>query len=326
MTDAISKPVPTVQKNSKFSSFGKFNTNIKCSFDKKHFKKMVKIDLNKCVDVNCLCKDNNFVNVGTRQECPADCRPGCQNQKIRKNEHAHIEVKTTVDRGNGLYAKEFIEQGKLVTVYCGPVIPKEEYNRRRAGYLAENISDFYGTRAGDFIIDPTKRGNLARFANHSCAPNMEAQKWQVCGMFKNYEAVILVALDNIPAGTELTFDYGSDRDERQPCRCGATFCSGWIGEKPQIQPSASTAPTAQSRKRTARRRNTAPKLPKLETKAKRVLTTEQEKLVDDFRKNDKPSRSYDYTVQTDMQYILYTIFPNIFLTIILPQQSGNIGR
>ncbi|KAF1748368.1 hypothetical protein GCK72_024835 [Caenorhabditis remanei] len=138
MTDAISKPVPTVQKNSKFSSFGKFNTNIKCSFDKKHFKKMVKIDLNKCVDVNCLCKDNNCVNVGTRQECPADCRPGCQNQKIRKNEHAHIEVKTTVDRGNGLYAKEFIEQGKLVTVYCGPVIPKKKMSDSRV--VVEQLS------------------------------------------------------------------------------------------------------------------------------------------------------------------------------------------
>ncbi|EFP08108.1 hypothetical protein CRE_17357 [Caenorhabditis remanei] len=132
--------------------------------------------IGRCEEVKCLSKDNGCVNVGTRQECPPDCRPSCQNQKIRKNEHAHIKVRTKADRGNGLYAKEFIKKGKLVTVYCGPVIRKKEYAVRRAGYIAENIVDFYGTRAGDYIIDPTKRGNLARFANHSCAPNMESHK------------------------------------------------------------------------------------------------------------------------------------------------------
>ena len=35
----------------------------------------------------------------------------------------------------------------------------------------------------DIIIDAGPKGNLARFMNHSCEPNCETQKWQVCMNF-----------------------------------------------------------------------------------------------------------------------------------------------
>jgi SET domain-containing protein len=31
------------------------------------------------------------------------------------------------------------------------------------------------------VIDPTYKGNLARFINHSCEPNCITQKWNVLG-------------------------------------------------------------------------------------------------------------------------------------------------
>jgi SET domain-containing protein len=31
------------------------------------------------------------------------------------------------------------------------------------------------------VIDPTEKGNLARFINHSCEPNCITQKWNVFG-------------------------------------------------------------------------------------------------------------------------------------------------
>jgi len=53
------------------------------------------------------------------------------------------------------------------------------------------------------VIDPTEKGNLARFINHSCDPNCWTEKQNVLGEI----AVGIVALKNIEPGTELTFDY-----------------------------------------------------------------------------------------------------------------------
>ena len=51
------------------------------------------------------------------------------------------------------------------------------------------------------------QGALGRFINHSCEPNCETQKWIVRGEL----AIGLFAIKDIPAGTELTFDYNFER-------------------------------------------------------------------------------------------------------------------
>ncbi len=57
---------------------------------------------------------------------------------------------------------------------------------------------------------------MGRFINHSCSPNCETQKWVVRGEL----AIGLYALEDIPAGSELTFDYNFERygDKARPCR------------------------------------------------------------------------------------------------------------
>ena len=62
------------------------------------------------------------------------------------------------------------------------------------------------------LVPPCRRrrhlqGNLGRFINHSCEPNCETQKWVVHGEL----AIGLFTLVDIPAGTELTFDYNFER-------------------------------------------------------------------------------------------------------------------
>lgn len=65
--------------------------------------------------------------------------------------------------------------------------------------------------------------------NHSCQPNCETQKWTVNGDTR----VGLFALMDIPAGTELTFNYNLEcvGPDKKPCMCGAPNCSGFIGVK-----------------------------------------------------------------------------------------------
>jgi SET domain-containing protein len=65
---------------------------------------------------------------------------------------------------------------------CGyyAVIDSDECEKRLWEYKNEGTEHFYLMEIGsDLIIDAGRSGNMARFINHSCAPNLVAQKWKV---------------------------------------------------------------------------------------------------------------------------------------------------
>lgn len=82
------------------------------------------------------------------------------------------------------------------------------------------------------ILDAT-RGSIARFVNHSCAPNCRMIKWTVSGKPR----MALFAGDRgIMTGEELTYDYNFNPysvKNVQECRCGAIGCRGVLGPKPK---------------------------------------------------------------------------------------------
>ncbi len=53
------------------------------------------------------------------------------------------------------------------------------------------------------MIDPTYKGNLARFINHSCDPNCITVKWNVLGEV----CIGIFANRDIMEDEEFTFDY-----------------------------------------------------------------------------------------------------------------------
>jgi SET domain len=77
------------------------------------------------------------------------------------------------------------------------------------------------------VIDACRKGNKARFINHSCEPNCETQKWVVKGELK----IGFFATKAIPFGAEIQFDYNFERygDRPTKCHCGAASCRGFIG-------------------------------------------------------------------------------------------------
>jgi hypothetical protein len=77
------------------------------------------------------------------------------------------------------------------------------------------------------VIDPTEKGNPARFINHSCDPNCETQKWKVQGEV----CVGIFTLKDIQEDEELTFNYGFDvlKTTFQKCLCKSTNCRGYLG-------------------------------------------------------------------------------------------------
>ncbi len=135
----------------------------------------------------------------------------------RVSETPRVVFQPSPIHGTGGFARADLPAGTPVIEYVGRVISKQEsLERCREG----NEYIFRLNEATD--LDGNVAWNPARFLNHSCAPNCEAE-W--------IEGKIwIVAQREIRAGEELTFDYGYDLEDyrKHPCRCGAPQCAGYI--------------------------------------------------------------------------------------------------
>lgn len=116
------------------------------------------------------------------------------------------------ETGKGLFAMEAIPKGACIIEYIGKEIKKEDQENATGKYLFE-------TGKGK-MIDGNIKENIARYINHSCAPNCEADGPE--------GRVFISALKSIKAGEELTYDYGEEYfDEHlRPSGCRCKKCSG----------------------------------------------------------------------------------------------------
>ena len=119
--------------------------------------------------------------------------------------------------GTGGFAKATISRGTRVIEYVGERITKGESLRRCE---ANNEYIFALTEEQD--LDGSVEWNLARFINHSCAANCDAEQED--------DHIWFVANRDLEAGEELTINYGFDLTDYEdyPCRCGAPDCVGYM--------------------------------------------------------------------------------------------------
>ncbi|KAL7424574.1 histone methyltransferase set2 [Cryptotrichosporon argae] len=168
-------------------------------------------------------------------ECLADeCRAGrhCHNQRFAKREYAPVDIVQTEMKGFGLRAAGDIPAGSLIYEYIGEVVVEKTFRKRMQLYADEGIKHFYFMMLQkEEYIDATKKGGIGRFANHSCNPNCEVQKWVVGRRLR----MGIFTQRDVEKGEELTFNYNVDRygHDAQICYCGEPNCVGTIGGKTQ---------------------------------------------------------------------------------------------
>ncbi|RKP00352.1 hypothetical protein CXG81DRAFT_13353, partial [Caulochytrium protostelioides] len=181
----------------------------------------------------CCGPESCCVNRSSMMECDLDdSGPAgthrCRNRRLQQREYAPIHVIQTRKKGYGLVSSAPLDADALVMEYVGEVIPYEIFMRRTREYAESGETHFYFMALvnGEYI-DALRRGNLARFMNHSCDPNCVLQKW----IIGKSNRMGIFTKRPIAPGEELTFDYRFQRygDKAQPCYCGSHNCSGFIG-------------------------------------------------------------------------------------------------
>ncbi len=118
--------------------------------------------------------------------------------------------------GLGLFALREYKRGDFIIQYTGEKISEEEANRRGGKYLF--------TVTDKITIDGKGRENTARYINHSCAPNAEAERDE------DDLIVRISAKRRIMPGEEIFYDYGKEywNEHIKPFGCRCPKCTGTV--------------------------------------------------------------------------------------------------
>jgi SET domain-containing protein len=128
-----------------------------------------------------------------------------------------------------------IKKGEEIIEYKGTLMTHDEADDMY-GDGGETGHTFLFTLNDDYIIDANRKGNIARWINHSCNPNCEAFVEENEKGNSRKDRVIIEAKRNIKPGEELTYDYGivlevphtARLKKLWVCLCGSPKCTGTL--------------------------------------------------------------------------------------------------
>ncbi|EED13891.1 histone-lysine N-methyltransferase (Ash1), putative [Talaromyces stipitatus ATCC 10500] len=238
----IFSPLPPGQP--KPDEWKKVNRNVFVGDAASFWRENKKIELSTCLCSEETGCDEDCQNRFMFYECDSsNCRvgPNCGNRSFEELKqrtkaggkyNVGVEVIKTADRGYGVRSNRTFEPNQVIVEYTGEIITQSECERRMRTVYKNNECYYLMYFDQNMIIDAT-RGSIARFVNHSCAPNCRMEKWTVGGKPR----MALFAGDRgIMTGEELTYDYNFDpysQKNVQQCRCGAPTCRGVLGPRPK---------------------------------------------------------------------------------------------
>lgn len=189
-----------------------------------------------------LCGEESKAIVECNSNC--QCSNKCENRNVQYGVRVQLELFCVANKGLGVITREDLKPGMFVCEYAGEVLSYEEARKRTLAQGKEDmnyiitVNEHCKSGVIKTYVDPRYFGNIGRFLNHSCDPNLTMLPIRV-----NNEIPLLCLFANreIRIGEELTFHYGlpSETDSRfhchleddtdlLPCHCGAQACTGYL--------------------------------------------------------------------------------------------------
>ena len=163
-----------------------------------------------------------YIKIPMTQDSPASSPETGKPKKVAKR----IRVGKSGIHGRGVFSTAKLKKGEVLIEYLGEIITWKEALRRHPHDPTNPDHTFYFHIDDKHVIDGKHGGNAARWFNHACMPNCEAD--EIDGR------IFVKALRTIQPDTELFYDYGLIIDERYTaklkkqfeCRCGTRDCRG----------------------------------------------------------------------------------------------------
>ncbi|KAK9669834.1 hypothetical protein RND81_13G157700 [Saponaria officinalis] len=189
------------------------------------------------------------------------CGPDCANRTSQQGIRFRLEVFRTPKKGWGVRSWDYIPAGSPICECTGVLKKSDDADHDLENYFIFDI-DCLQTMKGldgrqrrlrevsipseassseeevvpssaEFCIDASETGNVMRFINHSCDPNLFVQCVLSSHHALKLARIMLFAADNIPPLQELSYDYGYALDsvigpdgkpKQMACYCGAAGC------------------------------------------------------------------------------------------------------
>ena len=191
-------------------------------------------------DESCPCL---HTTPGRLDECGPACKcsaSSCSNRETQGGVCVPLSlVDLGLDRGWGVLSRSDIPSGSFLSEYVGEMIRNDlaeerlrSYDEAGRGHALLSVRQVMMPSGLTLRsnIDATSLGNISRYYNHSCEPNLELVVVHRAGSI--LPSVCLFAIRDIRPNEELTFSYGSIHGSQssslrgKKCLCGAARCHG----------------------------------------------------------------------------------------------------
>ncbi|XP_073496404.1 histone-lysine N-methyltransferase EHMT1 isoform X6 [Phyllobates terribilis] len=213
-----------------------------------------------CSSSNCMCSqlsmrcwydksgrllpEFNMVEPPLIFECnhACSCWRNCRNRVVQNGLKVRLQLYRTKNLGWGVRTLQDIPMGTFVCEYVGEFISDTEADVREDDTYLFDLDNKDGEV---YCIDARFYGNISRFINHLCEPNLMPVRVFMSHQDLRFPRIALFSSRQIHAGEQIGFDYGDRfwdiKGKLFSCRCGSPKCKHpTIKVAPHCQPATPT--------------------------------------------------------------------------------------
>ncbi|XP_073397291.1 histone-lysine N-methyltransferase EHMT1 isoform X3 [Dendrobates tinctorius] len=213
-----------------------------------------------CSSSNCMCSqlsmrcwydksgrllpEFNMVEPPLIFECnhACSCWRNCRNRVVQNGLKVRLQLYRTKNMGWGVRTLQEIPMGTFVCEYVGELISDTEADVRDDDTYLFDLDNKDGEV---YCIDARFYGNISRFINHLCEPNLMPVRVFMSHQDLRFPRIALFSSRPIHAGEQIAFDYGDRfwdiKGKLFSCRCGSPKCKHpTIKVVPHCQPATPT--------------------------------------------------------------------------------------
>ncbi|XP_047236373.1 histone-lysine N-methyltransferase EHMT1a isoform X2 [Girardinichthys multiradiatus] len=153
------------------------------------------------------------------------CWRTCRNRVIQNGLRVRLQLYKTEKMGWGVRALQEIPQGTFICEYVGEIISNAEADKRENDSFLFTLDNKVGE---PYCIDARLFGNIGRFINHLCEPNLIAVRVFTIHQDQRFPKIAFFSSRLIKAGEQIGIDYGDNywrvKSKYFSCLCGSLKC------------------------------------------------------------------------------------------------------